>query len=76
MLGSGHGHWPTLLLDSKHSEARVFFFVLSPDLVINALLLSYLIRSLPLISLIRDSLLYPELASESLWVIFYHMEPA
>ena len=76
MLGSGHGHWPNLLLDSGHTEPESLFFVLSPDLVINALLLSYLISSLPLVSLIRDSLLYPELASESLWVIFYHMEPA
>lgn len=34
LLGSGHGHWPTLLLDSGHSKPESLSFVLSPDLVI------------------------------------------
>lgn len=64
------------LLDSEHSEPEVLSLLLPPDLVINALLLSYILSSATPITLSRDSFLHSELASESSWVTFYHMEPA
>lgn len=73
------GHWAQALasppLDSEHSEPEVLSLFLSPDLAMTALLLSSLISSPLPVLLIRNSLLHPELASESSWVAFYHMEP-
>ena len=67
-MGVGQPYF--LILGIQNLRVLLLFFL--PIL----LLMLYLISSPPLVSLIRDSLLYPELASESLWVTFYHMEPA
>lgn len=63
-------------LDSKHSEPEVFCLILSPKLVINALLLSYLMSS-HTSSFTHQGFSSPfRTCSESSWVTFCHTEPA
>lgn len=76
LLGSGHGLWPTPVLILSIQNLRFFSLILSPKLVINALLLSYLISS-HTSSFTHQGFSSPfRTCSESSWVTYCHTQPA